>query len=146
MGGRPDGSLGMLSREKANACLEAAAADLKSLSYQELERLAKLHGSADEWQSRELQVDGETVCISATFAKFGRFRKRVSVEMVLGVEGEEKRWRCPFIYFERFESGRLYPSPGAKGWEAAVFKALLYVLIAGVVLGLGFLTLHLILH
>ncbi len=136
----------MISREKADACLEAAAADLKCLSYQELERLAKLHGSADEWQSRELQVDGETVYISTTFAKFGRFRKRVSVEMVLGVEGEEKRWHCPFIYFERYESGRLYPSPEARGWEIAQLKGLSYVFVGGVVLGLLALVWHLFLR
>ena len=133
----------MIPREKADACLEAAAADLKSLSYKELERLADLHGSADEWQTRELQVDGETVYISTTFAKFGRFRKRVSVEMVLGGEGQQKQWGHPFIYFERFESGRLYPSSGANGWKAAGFKALVYVFLGGVVIGLLGLLWHL---
>ena len=124
----------MLSREKADACLEAAAADLKSLSYEELERLAKLHGSADEWESRKLQVDDETVYISTTFAKFGRFRKRVSVEMVLGVEGEDARSRHPFIYFERFESGRLYPSPRELEREISLFKRLPYLFFGGVVI------------
>lgn len=132
--------------EDAYACLEAAAADLKTLSYAELERLAELHGSADDWQTRPLQVDGETVHIYTTFAKLGRFRKRVSVEMALCAESEEKQSRCPFIYFERFETGRLYPSPGAKEWEAALVKALPYVFLGGVVIALVALVWHLFLR
>jgi hypothetical protein len=136
----------MISREKADACLEAAAADLKSLSYEELERLAELHGSANEWETRELQVDGQTVYISTTFAKFGRFRKRVSVEMVLGVEGQEKQCHYPFIYFERFASGRLYPSSAAKGWQPSGSKVLLYVLFGAVAIALLVVLWHLYLR
>ena len=132
--------------EAAHACLEAAAADLKTLSYAELERLAKLHEGADEWQSRELQVDGKTVYIHTKLAKFGRFRKRVSVEMMAGVEGEEEQSRCSFDYFERFESGRLYPSPQELKREAAVFKAVPYVFLGVVVIALVVLVWHLFLR
>ena len=126
----------MIAPETAYAYLEAAAVDLKSLSYQELERLAKRHGSADEWQTREVQVEGDIVYISTKLARLGRFRKRVSVEIVLGVESEEKPSRCPFIYFERFESGRFYPSPQEEARNSSIFKALPYALAGGVVIAL----------
>ena len=136
----------MLSQEDADACIEAAAADLKSLSYEELERLARLHGSSDEWQSRELQTAGETVYVNTTFAKFGRFRKRVSVEMVLSAEGGCDWPRVPCVYFERFKSGQLFVARAPGELVRTLFHALPYAFVSGVVIALAVLVWHLFLR
>lgn len=132
----------MISQEKAIACLESESNKLKKLSYKELVKLAELQSRHDEEENIEIQVGDDTVYISTTFAKFGRLRKRVSVEMVLGVEGEEERSPYRFVYFERYKSGRFYPSPREEAREAAVFKMLPYVCYGGLVIGLMLLIWH----
>jgi len=127
----------------AYVILEAAATDLKTLSYAELERLAELHESADHWQIKDIQVDGKTVRIYISFAKIGRLRKRVSVEMNLSAEDEKGQSHCPFIYFERYKSGRFYPSPQEESRQAALLKSLPYAFLGAVVIGLLALVWHL---
>ena len=78
----------MLSQQDAYACLETAAAELKELSYEELERFAKSHCMLDNWQNRELLLDGEKVDVNTMICKLGRLYKRVSVEMTLSAEGD----------------------------------------------------------
>lgn len=138
----------MLSLEAANAYLEMAASDLKELSYDELESFARSHCMFDNWQSRESLVEGEKVEVNTMICKLGRLHKRISVEMTLSVEGEGEgdALSYPFIYFERFKSGRLYPSPREEAREAALFKALPYAFFGGVVLGLLALVWHLFLR
>jgi len=75
----------------------------------------------------------------------GRIRKRVCVEMVLSAEGGSRWADTPCVYFERFESGRLYEGR-ATGWEIALLKALAYVGFGGVVIGLLALMWHLFLR
>ena len=135
----------MLSQKDADACLEAASADLKSLSYNDLEKLAKRQTPNGEEENIELKVAGKRAYISTTITKFGRFRKRVSVEMVLAVEGGKELKRTPCVYFERFESGRLYVAR-AKGWEIALFRALPYAFLGVVAIALVALVWHLFLR
>ncbi len=136
----------MISREDAYACLEAAAADLKSLSYEQLENLTERYAPDGQAPDIVSQVESQTVYIGTLIQKFGRFRKRISVEMMLSVEDEWDPSRYPFIYFERFESGRFYPSPREEAREAALYKALPYVFISGVVIVLLALVWHLFLR
>ena len=117
----------MISREKACACLESESAKLKELSYEELERFARSHSMFDSWQSRELQVDGEKVEVNTMMGKLGRIHKRISVELTLSAEGDILQADTPCLYFERFKSGRFYPSPKEKTREAALLKALAYL-------------------
>jgi len=126
----------MISQEKADACLESESAKLKEMSYEALEEFARSHNLLDDWQSRELQVDGEKVWVSTTICKFGRIHKRISVEMVLGAEGEGPPAVTACLYFERFKSGRFYPSSREEAREAAMLKSLPYVLLGIVVIGL----------
>ena len=124
----------MISREKACACLEAAGAELNELSYAELEGFARSHGKLDDWHSREVLVDGHTVYVNTMIGKLGCVHKRISVELTLSAEGEILPADTPCLYFERYESGRFYPSAREEAWEAAVRKALPYVFIGGVVM------------
>ena len=135
----------MIPREKARACLEAAAADLKELSYEELERFAGSHCMLDNWQSRELEVDGEKVDVHTMMCKLGHIHKRISVELTLSAHGGILPPDTPCVYFERFESGRFYPSSREKAREAALFKALPYALLGLVVIALLTLVWHLFL-
>lgn len=118
------------------ARLESAAENLKNLSYAELVRLAELQRSSVDWQTQEIEFDGEKVRILTNINKIGRLRKRVGVELTLDAEGEAGRVRSPFIYFERFESGRLYPSPGADERESILVTSLRLVFLGGVVIAL----------
>ena len=109
------------------------------MSYQELEKRARLQESGHEEPNRQLRIAGERLNVRIVFAKFGLYRKRVSVEVTFVVDGR----KCPsgFIYFERFESGRFYPSPRAKKWEAALGKVLPYASVL-VLIALGAYILH----
>ena len=135
----------MLSQEGANACIEAAAAELKQLSYEELEKLAACQDGNDVTLDRELKVSGETVYVNTAIGKLGRIHKRVCVEMVLSAKGGTLWPDTPCVYFERFESGRLYVAR-AKGWETALFKALPYAFLGVVAIALVALVWHLFLR
>lgn len=126
----------MISRESAFVCLEKAAAELKSLSYEELAKLTERYSPDGNGPDIISQIDGETVHISTIIQEFGRFRKRVSVEMTLRVEGESDSSWCPFVYFERFASGRLYP-PSRPRERRGLSKVLAYACIVGAVITLG---------
>ena len=124
----------MITQQEADAAIEKASEEFKHLSYEELKRRTMLQESGHEEPNRQLRIAGETVYANTRFAMFGIYRKRVSVEMVLLVDSEERWHRVPCVYFERFESGRLYV-PDAKKWERAA-KPMLYasaiVLIASI--------------
>ena len=141
-----EGAFLMLSQQDAYACLEAVASELKELSYEELERFAISHGMLGDWQSREFLVDGETVYVNTMIAKLGRIHKRISVELNLRAEGDILPADTPYLYFERYKSGRFYPSVREAATEAALFKALPYVFIGGVVIALVALVWHLFLR
>ena len=116
----------MLSQNDADRCIEAAAVELKSLSYEELERFAELEDRDDAVLDRQLDVFGETVYVNIAIGKLGRFRKRICVEMILSAEGGHQWARVPCVYFERFESGRLWVAQARRS-ENALFSALPYV-------------------
>ena len=90
----------------------------------------------DQWQSREVQFGGETVDVNTMMGKLGRIHKRISVELSLSAEGDIVPADTPFLYFERYKSGRFYPSPREEAREAALGKALPYALLSFAVLGL----------
>ncbi|MCH7701933.1 MAG: hypothetical protein IID37_09610 [Planctomycetes bacterium] len=136
----------MLSEQDARACLETAAAELKEMSYEELEEYAQAHGMFDSWQSRETQVDGKTIYINTMLAKYGRIHKRISVEMILGAEDRELPRITPIMWFERYKSGRFYPSPREDARIAATVKALPYALLVVVVIALLGVVWHLFLR
>ncbi len=121
----------MLSQSEASRLIEESAQELQHLSYKELVRLATRGDRAHCTIHRKLEALGETVYVNTTIERLGRFRKRLCVEMVLSAEGGAKWPVTPCVYFERFESGRLYVAR-AKGWEIAIFKALPYVFVTGV--------------
>ena len=135
----------MISREHADACLEEASADLKAMSYEELETFAESHSLFDDWQSRELELDCGAAAVFILASQLGHINKRISIEMTLSSVAEEVPERTYCVYFERFKSGRLYVGR-AKGWEIAVFKALPYALVGVVVIGLLALVWHLFLR
>ncbi len=126
----------MISRENACACLEAASTPLKELSYQELERFAESRCMLDNWKSQQLQVDGEDVYVNTMIARLGRIHKRISVELTLSAERGILPLDTPCVYFERFASGRFFPSPREQTREAALLKSLPYALLGGIVIGL----------
>jgi hypothetical protein len=119
----------MICREKACACLEAAAADLKAMSYEELERFGRSEGMLNNWQSQERQVDGERVYVNTMICKLGRIQKRVSVELTLSAEAGKLPANTPCLYFERFKTGRFYPTLREEAREPALHGALPYVLV-----------------
>jgi len=136
----------MISREKAEVCLEEATADLKAMSYEELETFAESHSMFDDWQSRELQIDGVVVEVYVLAGRLGRVRRRISMETNLGSVGEEVPERTYFDYFERYQSGRFYPSPREEARETALVKALPHAFGVAVVIGLLALVWHLFLR
>ena len=101
----------MLSQTDADQCLEDAAAELKALSYEELEILGGLQDRCSSDLHRELRIAGETVYVNTTIGKLGWFRKRICVEMILSAEGGHQWPRIPCAYFERFKSGCLREFP-----------------------------------
>lgn len=117
----------MITQEEAEAAIERVSEEFKHLSYEELERRAILQESGQEEPTRQLRIAGETAYVGIVFAKLGRFRKRVSVEVSLSGEGDSSV--CRFSYFERFESGHFYPSPRATQREAALGKVFPYASI-----------------
>jgi len=136
----------MISRDRACACLETAAGDLKRMSYEELERFAISHGTLCDWQSREVLVDGHKVDVNTLMGKVGRIHKRITVEMTLQADVGILCADTPCLYFERYKSGRFYPSPREEAREAALRKALPYASLGGVVIALLALVWHLFLR
>ena len=126
----------MLSLSEARECIETAAADLERLDYEELESFARSHDMFHQWQSREVQVGGEKVYVNTMMGKLGWIHKRISVELSLSAEGDIVPADTPFLYFERYKSGRFYPSPREEAREASLAKALPYALPSVAVLGL----------
>ena len=136
----------MLSQEATNACLEAAAAELKEMSYEELEGFARSHGMLHDWQSREVLVDGHIVYVNTMMGKVGRIHKRISVEMTLHADVGILPENTQFEYFERYQSGRFYPSPQEAAREAKLAKMYLCVVVGGGLIGLLALVWHLFLR
>jgi len=68
--------------------------------------------------------------------KLGWLHKRISVEITLdAAEGvSPPRLRCE--YFERYQSGRFYPSPKEEARYEAIVKALPYAFVGVVGVGL----------
>lgn len=126
----------MLSQSDVNQCIATAAADLKRMSYEELERFAESNRMLNDWKSREVLVGGHTVYVNTMICKLGHIQKRISVELSLSAEGEIVPVDTPFLYFERYKSGRFYPSPREEAREAALAKALPYTLVGIVAIGL----------
>lgn len=135
----------MISREDARAYLESESNKLKGLSYEELERFARSHNLFDNWKSHALQISDEKIDVNTMICRLGRIRKRISVELTLSAEGGILPADAPCLYFERFKSGRFYPSPREKTREAALLRALPYAFV-GVVIGLLALVWHLFLR
>jgi len=117
----------MITEQEADAAIERIAEEFKHLNYEELEKRAGLQESGHEEPDRQLRIAGETAYVGIMFAKLGRFRKRVSVEVTLSGEGDSSV--CRFTYFERFESGRFYLPRQATKRETALLKALPYASI-----------------
>lgn len=126
----------MLTEDDAQSYLEHVAAELQELTYEELERYARSHDMLGDWQTREFVVDGETVEVNTMISELGPLRKRMSVEMTLAAEGDTGWTEVPCVYFERYKSGRLHVVVTTK-WENALGKALPYVFITAVVIGLA---------
>ncbi|MCH8315595.1 MAG: hypothetical protein IIA64_06440, partial [Planctomycetes bacterium] len=78
--------------------------------------------------------------------KLGRLHKCISVEMILSAEDETQLPNTTALYFERYRSGRFYPSPREEAREAALLKVLPYALLGVVVIGLLALVWHLFLR
>jgi hypothetical protein len=104
----------MIAPDDANKLLQGVAADLKSLSYEELKELATglQRPANDEWcKLRELNVDDQKLQVAARVSNYGLFRPRISVELIIYSEdGTIDPRVVPSVYFERFKSGRLYPA------------------------------------
>ena len=132
----------VLPAEHASRHLEQAAQQLKSLSYDELAKLAEAQCHDPDLFSRFEECEGTEVYIDTTIVKLGRLRKRVGVEMVLTAGDEVDSGRVTLCaYFERYASGRLYQASGTRsirGLVRALALAVGYVvLLAVVVCGVG---------
>ena len=68
--------------------------------------------------------------------KLGRIHKRISVELSLSAEGDIVPADTPFLYFERYKSGRFYPSPREQARDDLILLPLLYSFMGAGVLGL----------
>ena len=119
----------MVSRETVGACLDAAAAELKEMSYEELERFAESHGMFGDWKRRELEHDSVTVEVFMLAGKLGHIRKRISIEITLSTVAGEAPERTYCRYFERYQSGRFYPSPREEARDAVLAKVFPYALV-----------------
>ena len=121
----------MITEQEADAAIEKIAEEFKRLSYEELERRAILQESGQEEPNRQLRIAGQAAHVGIVFARLGRFRKRVSVEVTLSGEGDSSV--CRFAYFDRFESGHFYPSEQAMKWEASLGKVFPYASILALI-------------
>jgi hypothetical protein len=125
----------MLSQDDANQCIEAAAAALKSMSYDELKKLCAEQNRDALPLNKELIVSGETVYVNVAIGELNRIRKRVCVEMVLSAESGALWPETPSVYFERFESGHLYDRR-PRQWEIALFRAMPHMFVIAIVMAL----------
>ena len=135
----------MITHQLASQCLESAAAELKGLSYKELEAFVKTHFKFNSWQSREVRIEKQAVSVNTLICKLGRLNKRISVELTLSAECGVLPSDTPCCYFERYETGRLYV-PRAKTWEVVFFKVLSFAFFGGVVIALLILGRYLLLR
>ncbi|MBI1824870.1 MAG: hypothetical protein HY287_03215 [Planctomycetes bacterium] len=96
----------MITEKDLRCALELASEEFKQLTYEQLEQLLADRNDNPNIGDRACEVAGTPVFIATTFAKFGRLRKRISVEMTAGWANVDLN-HVPFVYFERFESGEL---------------------------------------
>ncbi len=127
----------MFSEEQVDACFEAAAANLKAMTYEQLEDYADTHGTWYVWKDRDFRFDGETINVSTLMGRLGRTKKGQRVTVEISLDAEEgvlpRRSRC--VYFERYKSGRLYDAEASE-WEIAVFRSIPYLFLLFTAIGL----------
>lgn len=127
----------MNSRETAFARLEAASAHLKTLSYEELQKLAAGLPCSPHSEWRKLQqitVDGKPLHIDVLMGKWGLFRRRISVEVVVNSDdGTITAAVVPCVYFERLKSGQLREPTVTPQRVIVVSIVLVVILVVAVV-------------
>jgi len=133
----------MTSKDEALAALEEAAAHMKSLTYEELSRLAA-PGERDRsfrlsnrgWirygpighVERSWEIGDHTVYLATLIGSYGLIRKRVAVEMTLVTEDGEHCKDVASLYFERFKSGKLR-QPAVRVWQIILLAIVLVAAI-----------------
>jgi len=122
----------MITKDDAIARLQAAADELRPLSYEELEKLADalpgVTGPDDEWREyRQISLGDEKLYIHALIGSWG-LRRRVSVELeIYNEDGTIDPSVTGCVYFERFKSGK-YAEPTIEKWHV-VLAALVAVAV-----------------
>ena len=117
----------MLTEAEAQQHAESAARELRKLSYDELLARAQAPSEGAEALDRFDQHPHGEPFVSITISKMGRWRKRVSVEVVVTDEGWEKWGNVGCVYFERYASGKIWEptvGPGiARVYWACIISA-----------------------
>lgn len=119
------------TRKNARAALDAVGEELKRSSFGQLAELSReLARDRDGWaRLRDIQVDGQTMTIYVLMKEWGLVCRRVSVEIIIASDnGNVDPEQVGFVYFERFQSGKLggLLSP----WAVILFVAILAIVIA----------------
>lgn len=127
----------MITRKRAWDLLKQEADRLQSLSYEELEIYAATNCMSNDWQSREMMVDGDRIYVNVLMWRLGHLCKRISVEMSLSADRDGILPPIDiFLYFERYKSGRMYPATEVTGKKNVLFKVLRYVFFATAILAI----------
>lgn len=94
------------SESDADACVEQVARTYLAMPYEQLKSLALASDGA--WLEIERDCHGMPIHLTILMGYFGRFRKRVSVEIIATPErGQHWEW-TPCAYLERDQTGRVH--------------------------------------
>lgn len=100
----------MLSQAEADRCIEDVGEEYRRRTYDELSALMGDNAGVSTTLDRRIVIGEHTVYANIMLSHLGRLRKgkRICVECVLSAEGGQDWARTPCVYFERYQTGRIW--------------------------------------
>ena len=123
-----------LTVQDADDCIRELSQTYESMSYLQLRALSRT--PEGRWSVVDRTWRGVPIRLTIQVNRFGRLRRRVSVEIVAAAEDESSWPRSPCVYWERYANGRLY-KPSIRGDRVRTVPLIIF--IAGGLAALPFL-------
>ncbi len=111
----------MLSQAEADRCIEDVGEEYRRRTYDELSALMGDNAGASTTLHPRIVIGEHTVYANITLCHLRRLRKRICVECVLSAEGGQDWARTPCVYFERYQTGRI--------WEMSAREAAVWLFV-----------------
>ena len=120
----------MLTQSEANQCAQEAAREFLAMPFAELEEIFRRQKRNPDALTRRVQWQGQPVVVDIVLAKYGRWRQRIAIEVVVGGIEQDAGKFVGCAYYERFRSGKTY-----KGSDrtSRIVSALIFIVAAVVV-------------